>query len=242
MGENHPPYRSPIGLSRLATVGIGVDGLLGLLDVVVGAGWVLAPDRLLDLGDAGQMSVWLMIVGLVSLLQFPVYVFAVVTFLMWLYRTYTNLPSLRSDSTEFTPAWAVGWWFIPIANLFKPFQAVRSVWSESDPDIDPNFGFLSKTQSGAPMFMAFWWATWLLSNVTSNIAGKLFDPDDQRTFEIAGYGWMVSGVLTAIAAALAVKVIYEITDRQEQRFINVGVVQTSTPPPPPPSFDQNDQQ
>ena len=159
--------------------------------------------------------------------------FAVVTFLMWLYRGYTNLPSLRSDNMEFSPGWAVGWWFVPFANLVKPFQAVRTLWSESDPDFDPEMGFLSRTAASAPGFMAFWWAAWLLSNFAANISGRLFDPDKPDTMSITGYAFTVSGILTFIAALLALKVIYEITIRQEQRHVRIGFVASTTPPPPP---------
>ena len=44
-------------------------------------------------------GVWLILIGLLSLVKFPVYIFAFVTFLMWLHRGYTNLPALWSDST-----------------------------------------------------------------------------------------------------------------------------------------------
>ena len=107
----------------MAIAGIGLDGIFGLLDVFFGGGLAFNPTNTIDLGDEST-SVWLILIGLLSLVKFPVYIFAFVTFLMWLHRGYTNLPALRSDSTEFTPGWAVGWWFIPFAYLVKPFQAV----------------------------------------------------------------------------------------------------------------------
>lgn len=227
-------FRTPRMLSWLAIGGIGLDGAMGLLDALLGAAQLVSPGQAFDLEDgSGPMSVWFLLLGLIALAKFPVYVFSVVTFLMWLYRCYVNLPALRSDNMEFSPGWAVGWWFIPFANLVKPFQAVRTVWSESDPDFDPNFGFLSRTQAGAPAYMAIWWAAWLLSNFAANIAGNIFDPDRPSTFEISSWAFIVSGILTGFAALMAIKVIFEITNRQEQRFSNIGQTITATPPPPP---------
>lgn len=229
----HTPYRSPLLLSRLAMVGIGLDGFLGLTDVILGFGFLTFPPSKMDLGDGVELSIWVLAMGLVALAKFPVYVFAVVTFLMWLYRSYTNLPALRSDNTEFSPGWAVGWWFIPFANLVKPFQAVRTLWSESDPEFDGESGFLSKIQTGAPTFMVVWWAAWLLSNFSSNAAGRLFDPDSKTGVEIGAYAYIFAGLTSAIAAMLAIKVVSSITDRQEERFASVGRIPSLTPPPPP---------
>jgi hypothetical protein len=222
-------------LSRLALIGIGLDGLFGLMDVVFGAGFIAFPSHRIDL-DGDDMSVWLLAIGMLTLLKFPVYTFAVVTFLMWIYRAYTNLPALRSDSFEFSPGWAVGWWFIPFANLIKPFQAVRNLWNESDPDFDGDPGFMSGIQGGAPGFMAFWWGAWLLSNFVANIAGGVFDPEQPSSLGIGAILYMAAGGLTAIAALLLMKIIYELTDRQQQRFAQVGIQESITPPPPP-TFD-----
>lgn len=228
------PYRSPKTLSLIAIAAIGADGLFGLADIIFGAVGIAFSDWALDMGDNGTMPIWVIFAGILSLLQVPVYVAGVVAFLMWLYRCYVNLPSLMSDSNEFTPGWAVGWWFIPLANLIKPFQAVRNLWSESDPDIDLTTpGFLSSVQAGAPGFMAFWWGAWLLSNFVSNALGRYFDPEIPSTLDISAYGFVISGTLTAIAAVLALKVIRVITWRQEQRFAKVGLRQRPEPPPPP---------
>lgn len=235
------PYRSPILLSRLAMIGIGLDGFLGVADVLLGIALIAAPGYEIPLEAGTSLSIWFVAIGLISLVKFPVYVFAVVTFLMWIYRCYTNLPPLRSDNMEFSPGWAVGWWFVPFANLVKPFQAVRTLWSESDPDFDPNHGFLSHVQAGAPGFMALWWAAWLLSNFTANVAGRLIDPESSAGLETGAYAYVVAGAMTVIAALLAMKVILVITERQEKRFANIGGADMNTPPPPPPTFGQPDQ-
>ncbi|MFZ1699761.1 MAG: DUF4328 domain-containing protein [Pyrinomonadaceae bacterium] len=228
------PYRSPKMLSLVAMAGIGADGLLGLTDMLSGAMGIGSPDWALDTGDSETLPIWLIFVGLFSLLKIPVYITGVVAFLMWLYRCYVNLPALMSDSNEFTPGWAVGWWFIPLANLVKPFQAVRSLWSESDPDIDLTTpGFLTNVQAGAPGFMALWWGAWLLSNFASNALSRYFDPDVPATLEVSSYGFVISGTLTAFAAVLALKVIRIVTQRQEQRFAKMGLRQHPEPPPPP---------
>jgi len=42
----------------------------------------------------------------------------IVPFLMWLYRVYYNLQNVQLKGLHTTAGWAVGWFFIPIVNLF----------------------------------------------------------------------------------------------------------------------------
>src|SRR5205809_7873998 len=71
-------------------------------------------------------------VGATSLLWLVAFLATVVVRSIWQHRAQANARALTHDGTEFTPGWAVGWWFIPIANLFKPFQTVRELWKASE--------------------------------------------------------------------------------------------------------------
>lgn len=228
-------YRSAKTLSWLAIAALAVVGICELIAGLIGVAQIADPGRKLGSG-AGELasnSLWLVLQGVLALMQFPAYVLSIVLFLVWLFRIYKNLSALRSSSTEFTPGWAMGWWFIPFANLVKPFQVVRSAWSESDPDFDPQTGFLTSIQAGAPAFMSLWWAFWILSNISANITSKVYDLDKMETVLISGYFFILTGILSVVAAGLAIKVVMDITDRQDQRFKNIGLVTLSEPPPPP---------
>jgi hypothetical protein len=83
---------------------------------------------------------------------------------MWIYRAAHNARLVR-PSMQNSPAWAVGWYFIPVANLWKPYQAMSEIWRIScHPD--------SWKSVGAPVVMGWWWAGWLLSNMISNGANR----------------------------------------------------------------------
>ena len=225
-------YRSPKTLSTFAIVGLGLVGLFQVISAVVGIGQVASPDSALDLEDA-SLPIWVMLQGLVVLIQFPVYIATVVFFLMWLYRAHSNLFALLPTNLQFSSGWAVGWWFIPFANLVKPFQVVREVWSESSPEVDTEPSFLSASAHSAPTFMGLWWAFWLTSNILSNITGNVFNPDDPSSVVVSGYLFAISGILAGIAAALAIYVVKETTLRQESRAVAVNSLRRNEPPPPP---------
>src|SRR5207244_1534984 len=50
----------------------------------------------------------------------------VVVWLVWQHRVTENVWA-RGIDIKISPAWAVGWWFIPIANLWKPAVAMYRV-------------------------------------------------------------------------------------------------------------------
>ena len=54
-----------------------------------------------------------------------------IIYLMWLHRAYQNLPALGVTKLDATPGWAVGYYFIPILNLFRPYQTMVEILRES---------------------------------------------------------------------------------------------------------------
>lgn len=227
-------YRSAKNLSIFAIVGLGLIALLQVIAVIVGIGQLASPEMTIDLDEPVETSLWLILQSFVALVQFPIYLATVVMFLVWLFRAHKNLQFLRPAALRFSPGWAVGWWFIPFANLVKPFQVVREVWWESDPEVeDDGPMFLSESLHSAPTYMGVWWAFWLLSNFLSNITSRVFDPDDMASVTISGYLFVLTGIATVIAAALAIHVVRDITARQEARASAIGETVGNEPPPPP---------
>ena len=51
-----------------------------------------------------------------------------IVYLFWLYRLSYNLKLLSGRWVRFTPGWTVAWYLIPIANFYKPFQAMKEMW------------------------------------------------------------------------------------------------------------------
>jgi hypothetical protein len=88
------------------------------------------------------------------------YLVCAVVFAMFLHRANRNARALGAEYMKFTPGWTVGWFFVPFANLFKPYQAAKEIWEASRPD-----GGLPVTSS----VLVLWWGSWLASNVTGQL-------------------------------------------------------------------------
>ncbi|WP_324698811.1 DUF4328 domain-containing protein [Novosphingobium sp. RL4] len=60
-----------------------------------------------------------------------VYLVCAVAVSLWIHRAHANLFAAGMEGLEFSPGWSVGYFFIPIACLFKPFEAMRALWNRS---------------------------------------------------------------------------------------------------------------
>ena len=211
-------YRSPRVLGYVAIGFIAGVAAMDLLSALIGFGQILNPELTFADETGEQFSIWFIGQGFALLFRFFFYVVAATFFLIWFNRANKNLTSFGTNHLQFTSGWAVGWWFIPFANLVKPFQVVREVWCGSDPTVSEQPAFLSAGFHSAPTYMGLWWAAYLVMNLIDNISSRVFDPDDLRTVALSGYFFVASGLMTAVAAGLAIYLVRDISSRQDARF------------------------
>jgi len=95
------------------------------------------------------------VVGVIYIVVFAVPAFLI---LKWLYRANYNARQLGARDMKFTPGWSIGYYFIPILTLWKPYQAMKELWKASKNPSD----FSSETSS---VILPIWWALWLLSGI-----------------------------------------------------------------------------
>lgn len=113
---------------------------------------------------------------------------------IWIHRAHANLLLTDAPYSPFTPGWAVGWFAIPIANLFKPFQAMKALWRASHgQDVD--------TIENAPGLMWIWWITWLVSGLSG--IGDQFNALDAIAY-----------AATSVSALCLIAIINQINEAQ----------------------------
>lgn len=131
------------------------------------AGPVAPKGPLVDLG------VVLRITG--SLFYYGAWAGAAITFLMWLHRCYRNLPALGATELRFSPRWAVGWWFVPLANFVQPVRVVIEVWQASNAAQGQNTR-AGRARLGTPLRIWLWWGLWVGSIVVLLLPGATTNP------------------------------------------------------------------
>jgi hypothetical protein len=147
----------------------------------------------------------------------------VIAFLMWTHRAHRNLHSLGATDLEFSPAGAVGWYFFPFLNLYKPYQVMREIYNASNPD-DLRYQITRWSDHG-PMIVKTWWALFLLMSVASRAVNRMSAyPDTPGSFQFVAGASIVDDVITIATMLVAIVLVRSIDHRQRVRATSLSAV------------------
>lgn len=141
---------------------------------------------------AAEDQLWQML-GLLGFITVPVYLVNVVLICIWTYRATANAHAFRKG-LQTSPGWAVGWYFIPFANLFKPLMSMKDVWRAS-------FRREEGRQTPPDDSLNGWWAFWIISGISGNISFRLTIAATEASSLAAGAWIGLFSALTGIGAA-----------------------------------------
>lgn len=124
------------------------------------------------------------------------FVAAVVVWLRWFHRAYVNVAAVGGQQ-RYGTGWAIGAWFVPILNLFRPKQIANDIWEAGG------------RRPGA--LLGWWWALWLLSGLfTRAVLSTPDTPEELRTQDGAD---IAASVLAIAAVPLACLIAVRATQR-----------------------------
>jgi Domain of unknown function (DUF4328) len=123
---------------------------------------------------------------------------SVIGYCVWIYRANANL---RDDyELEFTPAACIWWNIVPIASLFKPYQAMREIWNTT-------LGSSNDFGADDHQTLKLWWGFWITTNILGNLSFRMqgqFDTtviDTISAFLDIGLFWFAHKIVTRIGTA-----------------------------------------
>lgn len=151
---------------------------------------------------------------------------AAIAWLLWQYRAHQNLVALGTEDLQYTPGWAVAWWFVPGALFFMPYRTVRELWKASDPDAAASAW---KQVERTPV-LPLWWAAWLGALVLLFFGAAAGGSGDAPSLTAQAAWWAGMALLLAVAAILAATLVRQIEERQERKRTRVVPQQRVVPP------------
>ena len=142
-----------------------------------------------------------------SLTESVAYLVTGVLFIAWLYTVHSSARMDRS-ALQRKSGWAIGGWFVPILNFWRPFQMVTDV----------RRGATGHNDVAVSRRQGWWWGMWLVVNASSIYANLLYGrsaaaPDGIEYAEALGAAasWeRYSCAAGMLAAVLAIFVVREI--------------------------------
>ena len=152
------------------------------------------------------------VIGIVELVAL---VIAGVCFIAWFRRAYGNLLRLGAASTRYAPGWAIGAWFVPILNVWRPKQIANDIWRGSDPS---RHGEQPSWSEPVPPLLWFWWGAWLLTGILNRASAQDWNNAASAHALRSATGLDIAAECTSIlAAGLAIAVVYVLTKRENER-------------------------
>jgi hypothetical protein len=218
LDAHEPEYRSPTFLAKLVTfafvpyaaasayaLALFVKGL-GLASELSAGGDV--PMSELEAYDAAFESMVVPLYGFQLL--------GIIAFCVWTHRVARNVLAFGEHGD--TPGWSVGFFFVPILNLWKPLSMLSHVYAASDPARRDDADRWSLSARGVPPYFLAWWLVWFVSRalnkVTESKAKHIDGPESWTSMLHVG---IAASVVEIIALGLMFGVVWSITRRQELR-------------------------
>lgn len=166
---------------------------------------------------------------IIVILQFAAYLITGVLFLTWIYRTHRNLPALGIPGPRYSPAWAVGWFFVPIFGLFRPYEVMQELYKGCNPDVGISDEFLRqysptvKLYSSKTALIGLWWGFWLASIFLTRISDQTHVLSGLGGLIIGNWLSIISDGFGIVAAVCVILIVKEIDARQEEKHKRLAV-------------------
>jgi len=189
-------YKELAGLTRLAVIVLWVHALAKFL---YGCGEAYGDNVGIDTLSPSLV----LLIGLLAVFSLIALFVSIVLVSFWIYRASANAHAMGGDLT-ITPGWAVGWYFVPFANLVKPYQAMKETWLAS------HFG--GNWEAGeATDLLSWWWGLWILNNILGNIAWRTSDVAPA----FSGDAYLVIGLLQIPLTLILIRIMTQVRDAQK---------------------------
>lgn len=154
-----------------------------------------------------------------------------IAFLMWFYRAHHNAKAMSQLKFADTSGWAVGFFFVPIMNLFKPFVGMRDIWRGS-------YTTPGSYAAPPPTLVGIWWATSIIANLLNRVVVMRFESSVTSTmgklmlFNVSAFGYLLMIVPLGLSILLVTKITKQQARKAQQlsQGAPLGVQQTKPAP------------
>jgi hypothetical protein len=147
--------------------------------------------------------------AIMGVIQFAAYIAGATVFIRWLHAAYRNADVVAPGVRRYGHGWAIGSWFVPFLNLWRPKQIVNDVWRA---------GGYDRPDSEPGGLLVAWWTAFILSGWAANIALRgVFDDQTPQDLRDSSIALAVSDGIDIFGAILAILVVRAATDRLDGR-------------------------
>lgn len=157
----------------------------------------------------------------IAIFQLFVFITTAIFFLVWKNQAYKNLDPLNATGREYSSGWAVGAYFVPFLNLFRPFQIMREIWRGSDPNFINNSINSNITWKVAPSnpILPLWWTFSLINKFFGYLSFRMSNQINTIQ-QIKNYSTvtLISDIIGIPYAIILIILAKDLNKRQEEKY------------------------
>ncbi len=155
-------------------------------------------------------------VKLVTIIYGIFFAMSGITFIMWFRRAYYNLHQCYKP-VRFSEGWAAGAWFVPILNLFRPFQIMKELFDLNNYLLAKNG--IKNIKTFPAFYVSTWWAFWLINNAMIQILSKVSpEGDEVQSLSNESLFYIGQSIISILAGLLIIKIIKAYNFREKRLF------------------------
>jgi len=171
-----------------------------------------------DMNMINASDTFIMVVNVAHII---IVILSIVFFIMWFRRAYYNLHTLPWHNARYTEGWAAGSWFVPIINLWWPYQIMMDIWRGTQHALRERLG---EPRSAA--IVGWWWALHLITSFYNNISTRLgWDADQDIDSLLTSTKVDFIGEILSVPAIIVTIMLIQRTSSFERELL----VQAETP-------------
>ncbi|WP_017445891.1 DUF4328 domain-containing protein [Gayadomonas joobiniege] len=158
-------------------------------------------------GDANDLRQ-----GIIVYVYLAIFVVSGFLILRWIYFANYNVRKLGASDLKFSPGWSIGFYFIPILNLWKPYQAMKEIWRASH---HPNDW---QSKEGTSLLVV-WWAIWIISNTIDRfVFRKSLNADELQEMIHLNLLTQLSDVISIVLSVVFLLIVKRVYAAQQESY------------------------
>jgi Domain of unknown function (DUF4328) len=121
-------------------------------------------DPIGQLGENNHYFIQLLITLVNAIVSLAFYIL----FIVWFFRAYENVNKADSQKTSLATGWAIGSWFVPVMNLFRPHRIMLEIWDGTQTALA-----VPGKSAERPLYVNVWWICWMIGLALALVGGYL---------------------------------------------------------------------
>ena len=139
----------------------------------------------------------------IALIALCIMIVSIVTFIRWFRRAYYNLHQLSSNM-KYGEGMAAGCWFIPVINLYRPYEIMKEMFVSSTFILNKSGNDLN--EESPSNIAGLWWTLWIISIVINQVIFRT-DQTEIGDFLFISNISLLSDLVSIILALVTISMI-----------------------------------